>query len=224
MSTNGNGSAVVEFNPATFETTLANMGKSAQGRVDFLKLTKGGEWVVGQDEEALEDGTLIYIDPNGFIWGWQCWADTDLGVQAALLGNEVVPMGQPLPERPAKVPENGRQWTVVNGLSCVLEDGKPLKYSVTSVGGLDLFKELSKQYGAQFRRDRTKMIAVAELQTDSYKHSNKTYGRIYTPVLKIVDWVDRLPDLSPAKPEPEKIAAPVKPAAKKAAKPRAKAA
>lgn len=216
---NGAGGAVTKFDPAKYNAMSTNLVKSGAPRVDFLKMDKTGEWVYGQDETPVEPEDRAYIDPNGFVHGWQCWANTDLdGVSAALLGTEMVPMDEPLPDRPAKIPENGRAWSEAVGMSCVI-NGIKMVYTTNSVGGRNAFAELGQEYIKQGKRDPSKLIAVVKLESDSYKHKNKTYGRIYVPIITVVEWVADLPadavNGQPVEPEP----AP----AKKAAKPRAKA-
>jgi hypothetical protein len=202
------GNAVVKFDPSKFAATVANMAKGATARVGFLKMDKTGAWSHGVDEEPIDPEALVYIDPMGFVQGWQCWANTDIpGVQAALLGDIKVPMHEPLPERPAKVPENGREWAEMRGMSCVI-DGQRLVYTVTSVGGLNAIAELAEHYAHQYQADPDRMVLVVRLSSDSYKHKNKTYGRVYVPVFEPVEWVCEVPDVAAVAPEPE----PVKPA------------
>jgi hypothetical protein len=210
------GGAVVVFDASKFQAAVVNMAKGASARVGFLKMGKDGAWSYGTDEHPVGEDDHIYVDPMGFVHGWQCWADTDIpGVQAALLDDVVKPMFEPLPERPAQIPETGRPWTEMRGLSCMLE-GEKLVYSTTSVGGLNAMASLAEEYAKQFHKNPKKMIAVISLQTDSYKHKNKTYGKIYTPVLSVVDWVDQLPEVN-AMPKPSLPPLPAKKApAKKA--------
>lgn len=209
---NGNG-AVVVFDASKFQAAVANMAKGAHSQVGFLKMDKTGVWSWGPDEEPVEEDTPVYVDPMGFVHGWQCWADTELpGVEAELLGDIVVPMYEPLPERPPKVPENGRNWGEMRGLSAVV-DGQKLVYSTTSVGGLKAIASLAQEYAQQFTKDPGKMIAVLSLQSDSYKHKNKTYGRVYIPVFEVTKWVSKLPEA-----EGPDAPAPVPPAKKAPAK------
>lgn len=211
---NGNG-ALTGYNPAQFEVAVVNMRKSGGTQSSYLKMDKGGNWTWGQDETPVEPEDKVYVDPAGFVHGWQCWADTDIdGVTSALLDSVIVPMHEPLPERPAKIPENGRAWSQSVGMSCLLE-GEALVYTTNSVGGRNAIAKLGDDYMKQYKRDPAKMIAVLSLQSDSYKHKNKTYGRIYTPVLEVVEWVAELPAAAmgaPVEPEPKK--APAKKAAK----------
>lgn len=217
---NGNGGAVAPWDPSMVTAVATNLVKSGAPRIDFLRMDKTGEWVFGQDETPVEPEDRIYVDPRGFVHGWQCWANTDLdGVQAGLLGDVMVAMQEPLPEKPSQVPENGRPWSEAVGMSCVL-DGQPLKYTTNSVGGRNAFGELGQEILKQYKKDPSRLIAVVKLESDSYKHKNKTYGRIYVPILTVEKWVtiEEVPTTEPVA-EPEPTPAP----AKKAAKPRAKA-
>jgi hypothetical protein len=207
---------VVKFDASKFAATvITNMKRAASTRVGFLKMGKDGAWSYGSDETEVTEDDHVFVNPNGFVHGWQCWADTDLaGVQSELLGDVIAGMDQPLPDRPAKVPENGRPWGEVRGMSVLLA-GEKLVYSTTSVGGLNAFAALAEEYLAQYHRDPEKMIAEVSLSSDSYKHKNKTYGRIYTPVFTIVKWHKDLPAVAAEKPAP--VAPAKKPAGKKVA-------
>jgi hypothetical protein len=208
-----NGSAVVKFDAAKFNATVANLKKAAaSARVGFLKMDKTGTWSYGQDDNEVTEEDHVFIDPNGFVHGWQCWADTDIkGVQSELLGDVKVAMHEPLPDRPDQVPENGRGWNSMAGMSVLLA-GEKLVYSTTSVGGLNALSGLAEEYFAQYQKSPGKMIAEVSLSSDSYKHKNKTYGKIFTPVFTVVAWHADLPAEATEAPAP---AAPAKKAAAK---------
>jgi hypothetical protein len=208
--TNGNGSGdVIPFDPSQFDALMKNMGQGGSARIGFLKMSKAGIWTHGVEETPVEDDAVLYVDLGGFIHGWQCWADTDKpGVQTELLGDIWTPMHMPMPPCPEEVPPNGREWTELMGLSAVL-DGEPLKYSTTSHGGRNAIAALKGEYVAQYKKNPKKMIAVVSLSNDSYKHKNRTFGTVYTPVLSVVDWVDQLPEID-AMPHPPKPPVPAK--------------
>jgi len=212
-----NGTAVVKFDPARFQATVANLKQAAaSSRVGFLKMGKDGVWSYGTDEEEVNEEDHVFIDPNGFVHGWQCWADTDIkGVSSELLGDVKVAMHEPMPDKPTDTPENGRPWGSMAGMSVLLA-GEKLVYSTTSVGGLNALSGLAEEYFAQHQKDPTKMIAEVSLSCDSYKHTNKTYGKIFTPVFTVVKWHADLPAEATAAPEP--VAPAKKPAAKTPAK------
>ena len=208
---------VVKFDASKFAAAVVNMAKGASARVGFLKMDKTGSWSWGADENPVEEDTPVYIDPMGFVHGWQCWADTDIpGVSSELLGEVLAPMYEPMPPKPPQVPENGRGWNELRGLSCIV-DGQKLVYSTTSVGGVNAIAALAEAYGKQYAKNPSRMIAVANLSSDSYKHKNKTYGRIYVPIINIVSWVANLPELAEAVADKAIEKAAAKPAAKKAA-------
>ena len=193
---------VIKFDPSKFSAVAANLKRAASTRVGFLKMDKTGAWNYGTDETEVTEDDHVFIDPNGFVHGWQCWADTDIaGVQSELLGDVIAGMDSPLPDRPGKVPENGRAWGEMRGMSILLA-GERLIYSTTSVGGINAFAALAEDYMAQFQKDPEKMIAEVSLSSDSYKHKNKTFGRIFTPVFTVVKWHKDLP-AGARKPEPE---------------------
>jgi hypothetical protein len=213
--------SVVPFDPSKFAATVANMAKGAFSQVGFMRMDKTGAWSYGTDETPIGEDDKVYVDPMGFVHGWQCWADTDRpGVDAELLGDIIVPMFEPMPEHPTAVPQNGREWAEARGMS-VLLDGHKLVYTTTSKGGCGAIAGLAEAYAVQYRKDPTRMIAVLRLTSDSYKHKNKTYGKIYVPQFDVVDWVATLPQAAQATPAPEPEQPP--PAAKPARKARARA-
>ena len=203
---------VVAFDASKFQAGIANMAKGATSRVSYLRMDKGGNWSFGADETEVGEDTML-VNPMGFVHGWQCWADTDLqGVSSEMLGDIVVPMFEEMPPLPDKVPENGRPWAELRGLSALLGETK-LVYSTTSVGGCKAIAQLAEAISTQYSKAPTKIIPEVMLSSDSYKHKNKTYGKIFVPVFEVVGWHAKLPVAA----ESEKIAAP-KPAAKKAAR------
>ena len=61
------------------------------------------------------------------------------------------------------------------------------RYAVTSVGGKRSVQELAVAIAAQVDKDPTKPVPVINLGKSHYLH--KSYGRIYTPVFEVVEWV-----------------------------------
>ena len=61
------------------------------------------------------------------------------------------------------------------------------RYTVTSVGGRRAVQALAVEIAAQVEKDQTKPVPVVKLGKDHYQH--KSYGRIYTPVFEVVEWV-----------------------------------
>jgi hypothetical protein len=58
----------------------------------------------------------------------------------------------------------------------------------------------------QVEKDQSKPVAIVRLKKDHYAH--KSYGKIYTPVFEVVEWVSM--DGEPTVAEPEAEAAPAR--------------
>jgi hypothetical protein len=61
------------------------------------------------------------------------------------------------------------------------------RYNVTSVGGKRAVQELAVAIATQVDADQTKPVPVVRLKKEHYQH--KSYGRIYTPIFDIVEFV-----------------------------------
>ena len=163
-------------------TISADVGPS--GTV-IMKMDKTGHWVFGADQTEVEDGSLWAINPYSFVHGYICWGDGEV------LGEKMVPVSQPLPELDPAPPQSKRGWEVQVGMSlkCLSGDDKGMeaRYSTTSVGGKRAVQQLALVIAEQVDKDETKPVPVVTLGKEHYTH--KSYGRIYTPVFKITEWM-----------------------------------
>jgi hypothetical protein len=215
-------SNVTVFDPSKIKAGIANMKKAAASRVGFLKMSKDGEWSYGSDDTIISPDDHVYIDPNGFVQGWQLWSRPPLDragkptAAAELLDEVLVPMHEAMPAMPDKHPDpsKGGEWKALLGFSALLGDVK-LTYSTTSYGGRAAFADLAEAFENQFAKagGDKKPVAVVSLDSESYKH--KTWGKIYNPVFNVVGWVAAPPKVE-AEAEKPKLAAPAKKAAKRA--------
>ena len=98
---------------------------------------------------------------------------------------------QPLPELDAAPPSAKKGWEQQVGLmlKCLTgEDaGLECRYTTTSVGGKRAVQNLAVAIAAQVEKDPERPVPIVLLGKDHYQH--KSYGRIYTPVFEIVEWV-----------------------------------
>lgn len=151
----------------------------------ILKMDKTGFWVFGADQTEVEEGSLWAINPYSFVHGYICWGDGEV------LGEKMVPVSQPLPELDPAPPQSKRGWEVQVGMSlkCASGDDKGMeaRYSTTSVGGKRAVQQLALVIAEQVDKDETKPVPVVTLGKEHYTH--RSYGRIYTPVFKIVEWM-----------------------------------
>ena len=151
----------------------------------ILKMDKTGHWVFGADQTEVEDDSLWAINPFSFVHGFIAWGDGEV------LGEKMVSVTSPLPELDAAPPQAKRGWETQVGMSvkCVSgeDQGLDARYSVTSVGGKRAIQALAAAIAAQVEADPSKPVPVVKLKKEHYQH--KSYGRIFTPVFEIVNWV-----------------------------------
>jgi hypothetical protein len=103
----------------------------------------------------------------------------------------MVGVAYPLPELDPAPPNSKKGWETQVGLSmkCLTGEDKGLeaRYTTTSVGGKRAVQALAVAIAAQVEKDQNKPVPVVRLGKEHYTH--KSYGRIYTPVFEIVEWV-----------------------------------
>jgi hypothetical protein len=61
------------------------------------------------------------------------------------------------------------------------------RYTTTSVGGKRSVQTLAVALAEQVEKDQAKPVAIVKLKKDHYAH--KSYGKIYTPVFEVQEWV-----------------------------------
>lgn len=151
----------------------------------ILKMDKTGHWVFGADQTEIEDDSTWAINPFSFVHGFIAWGDGEV------LGEKMVSVAEPLPEMPESPPSSKRGWEPQVGMSlkCLSGQDKDMeaRYSTTSVGGKRAVQELAVAIAAQVDKDASKPVPVVKLGKSHYTH--KSYGRIYTPVFEIIEWV-----------------------------------
>jgi hypothetical protein len=118
-----------------------------------------------------------------------------------------VGIANPLPELDEAPPGAKKGWESQVGMSmkCVSGDDKGLeaRYTVTSVGGKRAVQTLAVALADQVDKDQTKPVAIVRLKKDHYQH--KSYGKIYTPVFEIVEWMSmdgEAPEAAPTEEAP----------------------
>ena len=155
------------------------------GGVAILKMDKTGHWVFGADQTEVDDNSTWAVNPFSFVHGYIAWGDGDV------LAEKMVPVAEPMPEVDPAPPQSKRGWEVQvgMGLKCMSGDdaGMEVRYSVTSVGGKRAVQKLALEIAAQVEKDQSTPVPVVRLKKEHYTH--KSYGRIFTPVFEIVNWI-----------------------------------
>lgn len=164
---------------------LRSLDTGSAGGSVILKMDKTGHWVYGADQTEVETGSNWAVNPYSFIHGYIAWGEGDV------LGEKMVPITQPLPEMDDAPPTAKRGWETQVGMSLKCLDGEDkdmeVRFATTSVGGKRAVQEMAAAIATQVDADVSKPVPVVTLQKEHYQH--KSYGRIYTPVFKVVKWV-----------------------------------
>jgi len=182
---------------STLSTALKSISASAGPvGVVILKMDKGGHWVFGADQTEVEDESTWAVNPFSFVHGFIAWGDGEV------LGEKMVAVSQPLPEIDEAPPGATKGWEQQIGMSlkCLTGDdaGMEARFTTTSVGGKRGVQTIAAALAEQVDVDQTRPVPVVRLKKDHYQH--KSYGKIYTPIFEIVEWVSMEGE------EPEKAA------------------
>jgi hypothetical protein len=151
----------------------------------ILKMDKTGHWVFGADQTEVEDDATWAINPYSFVHGFIAWGDGEV------LGEKMASVTQPLPELDAAPAGAKRGWEMQIGMALKCRNGEDkdmeARFTTTSVGGKKAVQALGIAIATQVDKDPTKPVPVVRLKKDHYTH--KSYGRIYTPVFEVIEWV-----------------------------------
>jgi hypothetical protein len=165
--------------------------------VVILKMDKTGHWVFGADQTEVEDEATWAVNPFSFVHGFIAWGDGEV------LAEKMASVSQPLPELDIAPPGAKKGWETQVGMSlkCLSGEDKGMeaRFTTTSVGGKRAVQALAVALAEQVEKDQTKPVAIIKLKKDHYAH--KSYGKIYTPVFSVVEWVGMDADEKPAEAE-----------------------
>jgi len=184
-------SSLVKFDQAglpavqTLSTALRSLETVAPIQSAILKMDKTGHWVFGADQTEVEDDARWAVNPFSFVHGFIAWGDGEV------LSEKMAPVTQPLPELDTPPPGARKGWESQVGmaLKCISgeDEGLECRYTTTSVGGKRAVQTLAVAIATQVEKDPTKPVPIVKLAKDHYQH--KSYGRIYTPVFDVVEWL-----------------------------------
>lgn len=151
----------------------------------ILKMDKTGHWVFGAEQTEVEDDSIWAVNPFSFVHGYIAWGEGEV------LAEKMTSVAEPLPELEPAPPAAKRGWEMQVGMTLACTNGEDkdmqARYSATSVGGKRAVQSLAVAIAEQVDKDQTKPVPLVRLKKEHYQH--KSYGRIYTPVFEIVDWV-----------------------------------
>jgi hypothetical protein len=165
----------------------------------YLRLLKDGDWVFGQEDNAVAKGTEAVINPLSIKHGYSCWTNRQPGQgKNENLGEIMVGLNAPLPA----IHELPQHTDSVTGAVAAWKDqmsvdikfiagkhkGTQVMWKVSSVGGLNAAKGILDAILARLDENTAFVCPIVTLDSDSYKHA--TYGKTYVPKIEVVGWMD----------------------------------
>ena len=163
---------------------------------DLLRFNKG-DWLAGQDQDEMEEGTRLVANVPELLVGWVKWVDSkpEEQIMGRVADGFKPPKRSELGDQDEEewgTDDQGRPrdpWQLTNYLILKDEDGDQL-YTLagSSKGMLGAIGKVSGEYGKRYRQ-KPDEIPIIELGTDKYKH--KVHSWVKVPVLKVVGWVYR---------------------------------
>jgi hypothetical protein len=192
---------------ATMRTALAssiNAVGGAGGSDQYMKMNRQGEFVYGAENTEVEEGSRWAVNPMAFQHGFTAWGTEAYGNEGTNVGEVLVPFTSPMPQE-ADLPEVKGNWSkaVQLQLRCLTgeDEGIQALWKSNALGGRKAYAALMQALMQHLEEDQTTPVAVVELEADSYTHTK--YGKIFTPVFKVVGWNAMDSAAAPAEAEPE---------------------
>jgi hypothetical protein len=191
---------------ASLAKSLKSVSAGTTGGVVIIKMDKTATWIYGADETEVEAGSRWAVNPYSFCHGYIAWGE------GSPLAEKMVAISEPLPEQ-GPVPAGAtRGWEYQLGFSmkCVSgeDEGLEVRYAASSTGGKLAMQALGIAVGTQVETDQDNPVAIVTLESDSYKH--KKYGKVNTPVFRIVEFVSLDGTKAAGAAAPEPAAAPAR--------------
>lgn len=182
---------------------------SGAGSTTYMKF-KGasGDFLAGSDEEEIPHGTKLAADIETSKWNWSFWWDGEVleTVDTLIIENPLGFENEPdyLPEgydgdmtlEEIRTEQADKSNNFMDGWSCqavfnlreIGGEGEEYTLKLNQGVALNAFRAMLQTYGRQFRFKQG-LVPIIELSARSYKSKNKSVGKRYSPVLKIVDWL-----------------------------------
>jgi hypothetical protein len=163
----------------------------------LLRFTKTGDWVSGQEQEELPEGTELIMGLNTLKRGWQKWEDQKpVDARMGLVSEGFRP-----PSRDELGDNDETEWEEYDGeardpwqdtMQCLLLDpktGEVFTFVTSSKSGKTALGEVAAVYGDRMQDgEDPNAMPIIKLASSFYKH--KVYGKIMIPVFELTEnWV-----------------------------------
>lgn len=198
---NGTGTAVAQ-GQGNFFTSYGDSASQKSIVGQLLKFSKG-DYMVGEQNADMPEGTELLCNMDELMVGWIKWADQKPveQIMGRIAEGYMAPKRKDLDEQDESTWEvdetNGQPrdpWQFSNYLIMKTPgesgDDNLFTFATSSRGGLNAIGDLCKVYGKGMRT-RPDEFPIVRLGVGSYQHSNKAFGRIKFPKLDVVGWTSK---------------------------------
>jgi hypothetical protein len=191
-------------NDVTSITEAANAFEAYADRVcpkfvegELLKFSKG-DFFAGEKDTPVPLGTRMVAALDALEHGWVRWAEgKPVERQMVLVHGGGKPKKRdelgyddPITWEVDSAGDPRDPWQFTNYLPMMNEKMKIFTFSTTSDGGASAIGALTRAYAKCLRKGtHAQDFPVVELQSSSYEHKNKEYGRIKFPEFQRVGWI-----------------------------------
>jgi hypothetical protein len=213
------GVALASTSLTALSTSLSNVVRSATvGRsskpILSFRSREEGIWTIGQRGTIVEAGSTAAVNFDSLGHGYIVFTDDN---KVPPGGEHLVPASQPKP-LVTELPNLGFPWQEEYSVDMKFIDGadagSEVVFKPTTLGCKDVLLGLIDTTLNRIRGGQHggKTVPVVRLERDSYPH--KKHGRVWIPVLTVVDWISpEGPAPVSAPPPPPRTPAPATPAA-----------
>lgn len=161
---------------------LGATSKRKSGDMQYLTFSKFGVWTYGQDKQEAEPDDEFAVNPNSFTCGYIAWENKKV------VGERMNPITVGMPK--LEEMEEGLPWQDQLGVSLKMIGGDEvsLEYKSSTTGGKSAITAIAEAISRRAVSAPESCIPLVRLTKSSYDH--KTYGKILTPVLDVIGWLD----------------------------------
>jgi len=168
---------------------IANLRKFAGERQDhditYMKFTKEGHFVVGQEGAIIDDDERFAVDMRELKKGFICWKEgSPAGEEMGL-----VLQGQEISRADLDDIPGSDGWQEQYSLILQsLDSHEKFQFKTSTKGGCGAIQDLVTAFLDRFDSGSTAIVPVVCLVDDPYKH--KTFGKIHKPKFVIQEWLE----------------------------------
>jgi hypothetical protein len=165
----------------------------------LLKFSKG-HWLKGAEEEEVVAATKFVVNMDEMFTGFQCWKDNKpvehrrgkisegwAPPKRAELGDMDQEQWELDTNDKPRDPWQFNNWLLMKPVGKRYSTDVALTFITSSQGGISAVGKFTKAYGDQMAQHEDEW-PIIEIGSESYKHSNKEFGRIEKPILTLVGW------------------------------------